>query len=317
MSRLRLPRARAATAVLVALLATTTGGCGDTSDTGAKDAAATDVAAASAGHGDWLLRFTTAGGEDGERMRAVYVRYNPTTGAAEARALPAVIGSDASPDEQVLLVNADHTWAIPDTGVPRAQRSSGKLVLYAVDSNATDTLDIRAATDSPDLRPVAWAFDPTDPDVLRVVDAEHLVWRVDLAAKSATQEDSLPQREGWIFANGFDKNSGKPYIESIDSDQTDPAGNGDNDTRPVERQGGTLVRYVGEPLDDLPKPPCDFAGGFRFGSGTAWLFCADTPSVSAYQAHVNGASWHQFGTASPKIVPEAAVELTFVLPPVG
>jgi hypothetical protein len=143
------------------------------------------------------------------------------------------------------------------------------------------------------------------------------VWKVDLAAKTATHEATLSTRSGWIFANGFDKNTGEPYVERIDSDETDPAGNGDSDVRPVARQGGTLIRYDGEALDGLPKPPCAFTGGFQFDGGIAWLFCADTPSITAYQAHPDGASWHAFGKPSPKVVPRAAAEMTFALPPVG
>ena len=199
------------------------------------------------------------------------------------RRVPGVTASDASQDEQVLLVSADHRWAIPDTGVSKAQARTGKLVLYSVTSDATDTLDIRAASHSSSLRAVGWAFDPTDGNVLRVVDSGHRVWRVDLSGRSATKEGRLPTRSGWIFGNGFDKTTGEPYVESIDSDQTDPAGNGDSDTRPIVRQGGTLVRFDGADAESLPKPPCGFAGAFRYDDGTAWLFCADTPSISAYR----------------------------------
>jgi hypothetical protein len=317
MSRLR--GTRAAAAVLAALLATAVTGCGDTADDAAGDAPAdtgtTPTAAAEAADGDWLLRFTTAEGADGEQARAVYVRYNPTTGAAAARALPAVTASDATADQQVLLVSADHTRAIPDTGVPEAEATSGRLVIYSVTSDATETLDIRAVTGKPGLTAVAWAFDPTAAELLRVVDADRVVWKVDLDAGSASQESQLEERAGWIFGNGFDPASGKPYIESIDSDETDPAGLGESATGPVERQGGILVRYDGEPLDGLPEPPCGFAAGFRFEGGLAWLFCADTPNISAYQAAKDGASWHLFGTPSPKIVPGEAAEMSFALPP--
>jgi hypothetical protein len=244
------------------------------------------------------------------------VRYDPATGKASARSLPAVLASDASEDEQVLLVNADHTLAVPDTGVPAAERRSGRLTLYSVSAPTTRTLDIRAVTGRPDLEAVAWAFDPTDPDLLRVVDSRRAVWDVDLAADSATKERTLPARPGWIYGNGFDKATGEPYIESIDSGRTDPTGNGADDARPVQRDGGRLIRYDGAPLAGLPEPPCGFAGGFAFDGGPVWLFCADTPSIAAYQAHPGGASWHAIGMPSPKVVPDGAAELTFALPPV-
>jgi hypothetical protein len=318
MPRLTTTRALAATAA--ALVVTVLAGCGNATPDRASAPAqsgSADTAQAQAGNGDWLLRFTTAEGEDGEQARAVYVQYNPTTGAAQSRALPRVTASDASQDEQVLMVSADHRWAIPDTGVPGSESRTGKLTLYSLTSDATESLDIRALTGHPDLKAVGWAFDPTHAGLLRVVDSGLGVWKVDLAAKSATQEGTLPRRDGWIFGNGFDKATGEPYIESIDSDQTEPAGNGDSDTRPVEREGGTLLRYDGEPLDALPKPPCGFAGGFRYADGSAWLFCADTPSIAAYEAAKDGATWHRFGTPSQSVVPNAAAELTFALPPVA
>jgi hypothetical protein len=308
-------RSRAAAALVAALLVAITGGCGDSgTTTSAKD---TPSASADPVAGEWLLRFTTAEGADGERSRAVFVRFDPATGAASSRKLPATIATDASQDEQVLLVSADHAWALPDTGVPKAEAGTGRLVLYSVTSDATQTLDIRAATGRPTLRARAWAFDPSDAHVLRVVDSGLGVWKVDLATKTATLESTLSPRSGWIFANGFDKSTGEPYVESIDSDQTDPAGNGDSDLRPVERQGGSLVRYDGEALKGLPTPPCGLAGGFQFDGGLAWLFCADTPSITAYQAHADGASWHTFGRPSPRIVPRTVAELTFALPPVA
>jgi hypothetical protein len=309
-------RFRAAGPVLVAaLVALGLGGCGNLVADSPSDSATPD-GSASAADGEWLLRFTTAGGSDGEKMRAVYVRYSPSTGAAASRTLPPVTASDAGADVEALLVSADHSRAITDTAVPKAQARTGKLVLYSVYSDETETLDIRAATGRPGLRAVAWAFDPTDADVLRVVDTDRAVWKVDLGTSTATQESTLPTREGWIFANGFDRNTGTPYIESIDSDETEPAGNGDSDTRPVERQGGTPIRYDGDTLAGLPQPPCEFAGGFRFDDGAAWLFCADTASITAYRLAEGGGSWQQEGTPSTEVVPDTAVELAFALPPV-
>ena len=319
--RPRRPAFLAFAAALAATLALTAGACGNKDDgsdgspakPGASSSAVDDAAQ---GNGDWLLRFTTAEGADGERSRSVFVTFNPATGAAHARSLPATTGGNASPDEEVLLVSADHAWAVRDTGVPRREALSGKLVLYSVADASTRTLDLPAATGVPGVQAKAWAFDPTDAQVLRVVDTDLRVWKVDLATSKATAEAPLQTKDGWIFADGFDKTTGEPYIESIDSDETLPAGNGDSDTRPVQRQGGTLVRYDGATLEGLPKPPCGFAGGFEFDGGLAWLFCADTPSITAYQAHADGASWHAFGTPSPKIVPKVAAEFSFVLPPV-
>jgi hypothetical protein len=309
-----LNRTRAVAALLAALVATGLSGCGDKSAGKPSAPAMTD---SSVHDGDWVLRFSTAGGVDGEKVGAVYVRYNPTTGAAAVRKLPALTATDASTDEEALLVSADHAWAIQDTGVPKSQASTGKLLLYSVSSDETKTLDIRALTGKPDLRATGWAFDPAVANVLRVVDADHAVWTVDLAAQTASQAGTLPNRDGWIFGNGFDKNTGEPYIESIDSDQTEPAGNGDTDTSPVQREDGTLVRYDGQELGGLPQPPCGFGGGFRFDDGTTWMFCADTPSISAYRIAKDGTSWEPYGEPSADVVPGEAVALSFALPPVS
>jgi hypothetical protein len=306
---------RRARGVLAAalLLAVVASGCGDATP-GPARASRTDTAGVAAG--DWLLRFATAEGADGEQSRAVYVHYDPATGAASARALPPQRTMDVSGDEQVLLVSADHRWALPDTAVPKAQARAGKLVIYSTTDDRTETLDVGAATGKDDVRAVGWAFDPTEAAVLRLVDSRLRVWRVDLSAHTATQERQLPRRAGWIFGNGFDKNTGEPYVESIDSDQTDPAGSGDSDTRPVERQHGTVVPYDGEPLDGLPTPPCGVAGAFRFDDGRAWLFCADTPSIRAYVAGPSAGSWQAQGKPSARVVTPDVAELSYVLPPV-
>jgi hypothetical protein len=306
-------------ALVAGVLLTGLAGCGD-DEAAAPSAPAPTVttSAASAPSGAWLLRFTTAGGADGERVGAVYVTYDPATGAASAHRLPAAVASDAGSEDDLLLVSADHAWAIPDTGVPKAQAQTGRLVLYGLTDDATQTLDIRAATGRQGLVAKAWAFDPADAHLLRVVDSDRAVWKVDLTARTAVQEGTLPHREGWIFGNGFDKVTGEPYIESIDSDETEPAGNGDDDARPVVRQGGTTLRYDdGGDLQGLPKPPCDFAGGFRYDGGASWLFCADSPSITAYRVTEGGADWQQFGKPSSGIVPGSAVELSFALPPLG
>jgi hypothetical protein len=305
----------------VVLLAAVVAACGnqETAAGAASGADDADTTAASAdvANGDWLLKFNTAGGADGESARAVYVRFNPATGAASSRVMPAVTATDVYVDQQALLVSADHRRVLLDTGIPTGDSRSGKLVVYSVSSTATETVDIRALTGAPKLRAMAWAFDPDEANVLRVVDYDRFVWKVDLAAGSATKESELPTRSGWIFGNGFDKNTGEPYIEDIDSDETLPPGNGDTDVRPVERQGGTLIPYDGTDLADLPKPPCGFAGGFQLADGTTWLFCADTPSISAYRLRKGGNTWIQFGKASPEIVPRVATDLALALPPVA
>lgn len=266
--------------------------------------------------GDWLLRFSTAQGADGEVARAVYVRFDPQTGKASRAILPGVRAGDTYADAQALLISADHTRAILDGTIPKAQRASGKVPIYSIEDGSATEVDLRAMTDS-SMVPVAWAFDPEDADLLRVVDKQRRVWAVDLAAKSAKQESTLERKSGWFFAGGFDKNTGQPYIESVDTTDTIPPGNGDDDTRPVQRQGGSIVIYDGDDLGDLPKPPCDFAGGFAFDGGSTYLFCADQPSITAYVASSGSTEWTAVGTASPAIVPRTVADLSVVLPPLS
>ncbi len=291
--------------------------CGDTDDSSAgptpDPASATPTQAPS---GDWLLRFSTAEGADGEVARAVYVRFDPETGQAARTILPGVRAGDTYADAQALLVSADHERAILDATIPKAQRASGKVPVYSIGDGSATKIDLRAMTGDSSMVPVAWAFDPDEADLLRVVDRQHRVWAVDLAAGAAKQESTLKLEPGWFFAGGFDKNTGQPYIESVDSEETVPPGNGDDDTRPVERQGGSIVLYDGDDLGDLPTPPCDFAGGFAFDGGSTYLFCADDPSITAYVASSGSTEWTAVGTASPAIVPRAVADLAVVLPPV-
>jgi len=304
-----------------AVLALSAAGCGDSAAPrpSADQTSPSPTEGLGRESGDWLLRFTTAGGEDGEKEGSIYVRFDPSTGAAVARTLPALHASDAGEGEQPLLVSADHQRAIQDTAVPPDQARTGRLVLYSLTGNTTQTLDIRAASGDPRMRAVAWAFDPSDGNVLRVVDSHLGVWKVDLAAQRATKESQLQQRDGWIYGNGFDPSTGQPYIESIDSDQTAPAGNGDSDVRPVTRQGGTILPYDGEKLAGLPTPPCGLATVFRFDDGDAWVFCGDDGGVTAYRlADGSGdGTWAATGTPSPKVLPGQVAGVSFALPPVG
>ena len=66
------------------------------------------------------------------------------------------------------------------------------------------------------------------------------MWAVNVAGGKATQEGTLAKGP-WVFTNGFNHNTGEPYMESIDSDETNPAGNGPADTSPVTRDGGTVL----------------------------------------------------------------------------
>lgn len=293
--------------------------CG--SDDSTADPAAPNVVAVDASWGGepWLLRFNTEGGAEGETLNAVYIRFTPSTGDTTVRTLPGLTTRDTYGDSQALMVSADQQYALLDSQVAKADRRNGQVRLYPLDRDQTVPVDVRGWSAAADLEPVGVAFDPVEARVLRVVDTKWRVWRVDLDARSAVHDGDLAKRSGWIFANGFDKNTGLPYIESIDTSETIPAGNGDDDTRPVERRGGVIRPEddaTGSDVSGAPALPCGFAGGFTLTDGTAWLFCADTPKISAYRLPAGADAWERVGTDSKTVVPATAEELPVVLPPV-
>ena len=262
--------------------------------------------------GNWLLGMTSAGGADGETTTTTYITYNPATGASSAVKLPGVRTAQASPEEQSLLVSADRRWAIPDTVIPREQEKSGKLTVYSLADGGTQVVDIDQRAGE-DVRAIGWAFDPQRPDTLRVVDTANRIWAVRVPAGKATREGSLPKGP-WVFTNGFNRNTGEPYVTSIESEKTNPAGNGTEDTSPVERAGGTVLPSGSTTLGELPQSPCRLGAGYTDADGVTWAFCADKPTVSAYYLPEDGTEWTQFGKESSAVAPIAA-GFPLVLPP--
>jgi hypothetical protein len=265
----------------------------------------------------WLLRINTDGGADGELTTAVYLHFTPSTGAITIHQLPGLATLDTYSGSQALMVSADQKYALLDSAVSRVDKAHGRLSLYPTAPGKRVFLDLRALTGMKGLRPVGVAFDPTDGEVLRVVDDKLRVWKVDPVARTAARVGALRLRSGWIFANGFDKNTGLPYIEDINSSKTEPAGNGDDDVRPVERSGGTLWTDVGDGTTTSgPALPCGFGSGFNEKDGTRWIFCADTPRITAYRLEKGAEKWRQVGVPSKAVIPATADELPVVLPPV-
>jgi hypothetical protein len=313
----RLSVAPMAVALATVLL---TAGCGDVA-LEAKDgqkqpekaASASPAADTSAGEGNWLLAMTVAGGEDAEASTTVYLSYNPSTGQATPRQLPAVKGANSSPDQAALLVSADRAWAIPDTGISRAEGRSGELKVYSLTGGSDKVVDIRERTGQDDVEAIGWAFDPQRSDTLRVVDTKNRVWAVEVAGGKATQESKLPNGP-WVFLNGFNRNTGEPYMESIDTDLTKPAGQGAADTSPVTRDGGAVLPAGSPSFSQLPASPCRLGAGFADGKGTTWAFCADDATVVTYYLPKDGKEWTAYGKPSSPVAPTAA-GFPLVLPP--
>ncbi|MFL6155642.1 MAG: hypothetical protein ACJ72D_06120 [Marmoricola sp.] len=320
MRPVRLLRPAAGLVALAALVAVA--GCGNAEEASEPTPRTSTTAAARSDDGDlldgaWLLRFSTEGGAEGETTAAVYIRYTPSTGATTVQTLPGLDAPDTYSGSQAVLVDADETYALLDSAVTAADRRRGRLTLYPTAPGAVRPVDLRALTGQRTLRPVAAAFDPDQAGLLRVVDTARRVWRVDLVAGSAKQDGTLPRRAGWTFSNGFDKNSGLPYIADVDTTATLPPGNGDDDVRPVRRRGGVIRVDDGTQPVGEPPLPCGFVGGFTTSAGTTWVFCADTPTISAYTLAKGGSAWKPVGRPSRPVIPATASELPVVLPPVG
>jgi hypothetical protein len=309
----------AAGAIVVAVLLLA--GCGSADDTSAKSSgkssptpsSASAAADTSLGKGTWLLGLSSAGGADAEKATTTYVSYDPSTGVAHARKMPGVNTPSADPDDAALLVSADRAWAIPDTTIPRSEGRSGRLTVYSPTSGATKVIDMRQRTGDDSIMPLAWAFDPRTPQRLRVVDSHNRVWVLDVGGTSATKTGTLI-RGPWVFADGFNHNTGEPYVESITSDETRPAGNGAGDKTAVARDGGTVLANDSAVLTTLPKSPCRLGAAFTDGQGTTWAFCADSSSVKTFYLPKDGQEWKAYGKPSGAVAPIAA-GFPLVLPP--
>lgn len=309
---------RLAVLALTAAFAIGVTGCGSADEPGKPAAKATGGTApiATAVHGAWLLGFTTAEGADGETTTPTYVRFDPDTGAASVTKLPQVKGPNVTDAEAALLVSADHKWAIPDTGVSKAETDSGKVTVHSLDGAAPLALDLRALTKDPAFKPLGWAFDPVKATTLRVVGDKGTVWVLDVAARTATKAGDLGLEEGggWVFADGFNPNTGEPYVESITSETTKPEGNGPSNTEPVKREQGTLLRADSAVVRAFPADKCRLVGAFETHDSGTWAFCADAPSLTAWHKDKSG-DWKPYGKPSPAVGPDAS-GLPVVLPPV-
>ena len=259
----------------------------------------------SLGNGTWLISLSSAGGADAEKATTTYITYDPSTGVAHARAMPGVNTPNADVPEAPLLVSTDHVWAIPDTGTTRSEQHSGHLVVHSTTSKATRTIDLRQRTGDAGVQPLGWAFDPQKPESLRVVDSKNRVWTLDVSGGRAKQTGTLA-KGAWVFNDGFNRNTGEPYVESITTSATKPAGNGMADKSPTTRAGGTVLGSGSTGLAALPTSPCRLAAAFTTSTGTTWTFCADSARLRTYVLAPGSKHWASFGKPSTAVTPEAA-----------
>jgi hypothetical protein len=176
----------------------------------------------------------------------------------------------------------------------------------------TSTVDVRKATGDRNLTPDWVVFDPTKPDTLRVVDGL-TVWVVPTGGGRATKEGVLPSRPGWIFAGGFNKNDGLPFIEDTDSFKTIPRGNGETSTTAVVRTTGTVVPSDNGGFAGLPEAHCGLGTAFTLADGPTWAFCAKQSRIQARVLEQGASQWEDAGKPTGDVVAPNA-EPTFVLP---
>ncbi|MCW2756348.1 MAG: hypothetical protein JWO46_94 [Nocardioidaceae bacterium] len=294
------------------------GSAADDSSTSPSPSSGSSSATADAAAQPWLLRYESYSGEDGETKTATYVSLVPSTGKATTVKLPQTPVSEVGSNGRLLLVDAAHRWALGDVQPARAQTKSGTITLYDLEANgAPVTLDVRAATGDAALKTKWASFDPTTPGLLRVVSGQQ-VWKVDVNAKTAVADAPLPTfpADDWIYAGGFDKNSGMPYVEAIDTNETVPSGNGADDSRAVERGGGQVLTFDGgdTSFGDRPSPGCDVAVGYIDADQGAWAFCIDGSSVSVKQLAKGASDWTDVGASVAGAAPDDG-DPVFVLPP--
>ena len=313
-------RSHIVTLAVAATVALLTASCGNTSQptlgqpqTGEPPASTSPSDAL--GAQPWLLQLTLSGGGDGEKTQPLWLLVTPKTGEVQETRVPGSYTSDTYGENRVVLVSADHRYAVPDSRIGSPDRKTGKLRVYGLGSTPNQTINARAKG----IQPVAWAFDPQLPASLRLVDSKARVWLVDVNTTSFKRDGSLPapKQRGWFYANGFDHVTGLPYIENPDNNQTMPAGNGQGDKRPVERDGGTLLVDDGGGFPGVPKAPCDLSGAFTDSNKVTWLFCADKAAITTYRLMPGASDWATYGKPTRNVVPPSATELPIVLPPVS
>lgn len=296
--------------IAFAVVATLFAGCGQ------QDAHPPDKKAASAPQGagrPWLLRLDSYSGEDGETQQATYLTITPTTGDVVEVSTPRLQAAEASGDERVLLVDADHSSVLLDSRPTKQERAAGRVTLYDLSKQGrTSTVDVRRATGDRNLTPDWVVFDPTKPDTLRVVDGL-TVWVVPTDGGRATKEGVLPSRPGWIFAGGFNKNDGLPFIEDTDSFKTIPRGNGETSTAAVVRTTGKVVPSDNGGFAGLPEAHCGLGTAFALADGPTWAFCAKRSRIQARVLEPGASQWEDAGKPTRGVVAPNA-EPTFVLP---
>lgn len=254
----------------------------------------------------WVLRFDTSDGSaDGESIAGLYLTITPETGKMQRVEVPATLAAAASGPVKALLVDSRHEFALRDTRPPRADRVAHQVRMYSLADGSVKTLDLG------DVTPDYVAFVPDQPKLTVVSGRE--VWQVDQSTGEATKVGRIKLKPQWLYLGGFTADTAMPYVEKANAFVTDPPGYSVTDKVPIQRGGGSvLVSNTGN-LAGLPKTDCDLVGGFTDADNSSWAACVKGTDLQMLK--LDGEKWQNYGKKFTDVVPEAAVEMPFLLPP--
>ena len=121
--------------------------------------------------------------------------------------------------------SADRSWAMPDIAADEAGASSRAARRSTTSrSRAGGPRSTSARRPATTGLTLGWAFDPTRPDTLRVVDRANRVWAVSVAGGKATQEGTLPRGPAGCSPAASTSNTGEPYMEEHRQRRDQPGG---------------------------------------------------------------------------------------------
>ena len=302
----------AAAAVLSVGLLTGLTSCGEETSGSAPDPAASATGSATDEPGTaaptsfeaekpWVARFEVGGDEVANG--AAYVRFDPATGDTQ---VTKVTGppEDYQPNPY-LLVDAGRTLAVRANAASIEEARTGTLRLYPLDGGRPRTVDLRAVTGVDDLRPIGWAFDPTTPGLLRVLDRGGRLFEYDVAAGTATEAAAVTVDQGWELAPQFDSATGLPLLR---------------DKRTWEYQKGGAYTAGGVKVTKTDRSACParttLARTLTDADGTAWTACLAGGKVLLFTKAEGEDGWTR-QAASAADVPRGTMTLTWVLPTVA
>lgn len=278
----------------IALAAMLTAGCGGDPQEQGGSSEQSSAAVGRQPQDQWVLAM------DHDDTR-VYILLDPETGRTTQVDLPE--GSDTDTDARdILQVSADHGLAIGASTLPEEQVESATLPLYPLQTGApSESLDLRTATGDPLVQPISAAFDPSDPDLLRVVDEKGTVWEVNLQSKAASKSSqSLDLEDGG--QPQFNPSNGQPHLD------------GEEPYKGWPQPDGQIL----EDEESYPELPDGDGVVFQEDSGELWSFRVEGDVFRMYRADSASAAWEVVDLdPQPPIHAGEGVSVEWVRPPAG